>query len=289
MNALTVMWQTLTEASRVAVVNSVLIFIGACFAATLAFVGVAVTNRGHHKRLAIQLAADRDAKRIDREMAFRKEIYSNAVGAAESISQILAKFIDPAANLPDLNTQLNAQTIHIGKVHLVANNATLVHVIGYSSQVAEELFPLMQIRTRLYAQRSKMDSEREHLKWIKKQQTDDEMKGLTSQEHARMAAFWSDHVDKTERKLADLLAESGQQYLAAWGLYIDACERLNAHALPFIRSIRSELGDQDFDGVAYERHLVASVQELRARITPRFVQMVEANPTDATGRASSGR
>lgn len=233
------------------------------------------------------MIADRQLKKVERDMSFRKEIFSNAVGAAGAISQVLAKYIDSRSKLDDLSTELQAQMIQVGKVNLVANNATLSHVIDYLAQLAEELFPLLQIHSTLGILRIKIETEQEHRDWIRKQQTEDAIKAVESQVHAAMAKFWEEHLTTCGAKIAQLREESGKQHLAGWEFYMAASERISLRVFPMIVSMRSELGDTEFDGVAYEKETLAKARDVRAMFAAQMANLFGGSVKDVTATAAN--
>lgn len=237
-------------------------------------------NQLAHDREMVQqsVLGDRDLKKIEREMSFRKEIYSNAIGAASVITQTVGKFIDPSAKLSDLTAQINAQNVHIGKVHLIAKNVTLEHVVKYSTQIVLEMMSMTPRHANLVSQDSRIKFAREHLVWVKKQQTDAKTAGLNSPVQAGMASFWAARVVEAENEIAKLESEMMLLFREGCEEVIEMGRRLSKISVSLIASIRSELDDQEFDPIAYGQMIHKMTEDLTTELTGRFDELFGVKP-----------
>lgn len=121
-------------------------FWGVVAGSLFTLIGVIITNRAHDRRLDRQLRHDRDAKRLDRDLALRKEIY---VGAAEAVSAgltYLSKLIDLSLPLQTLAQDYFAKQPAIAKVHIVATEDTARALAQFSALFTKVMFGLITLR-----------------------------------------------------------------------------------------------------------------------------------------------
>ena len=233
----------------------------------------------HDRDLADQsMTADRELKKIEREMSFRKEIYTNAAGAIITNSQTLGRFLDASANRSELIKQFHAQSVHIGKIHLVASNETLKLAIAYSAQMIQELYCMSQLHESLATQAATIKSLQEHLAWVKKVKIDDEVNALSNAEHSVIPAVWSENVQKTEHELAALKAKEGKLQQDALIESFSVARRLDSHSIPLVTRIRHELGDTQFDGAKYKEDSESATNAMTVWVSQELGVSVNAEP-----------
>lgn len=79
----------------------------------------------HDRELAQQsMLADRDLNQTSRDMAFRKELYTDAFGAASEICAHTTDFLDAKRDVSDVLQVMNAPRVSIGKVRLIGDDTT---------------------------------------------------------------------------------------------------------------------------------------------------------------------
>lgn len=255
MDQLVLLWATLSETSRVAITTSALIGVTAIAAATLAaiaaFVGVLITNAGHHKRLGIQLRADRDAKRLEREMSFRKEIYTDAFAAATEICDHAIAFANPKRDSNDIVDAMNLPRLKIGKVRLIGDEKTTKLAESFLLTASKYTSFAIDVHHKLRMVQLDVDSAQHRSTYLDEQlvlqsEVAEKLNNSNDNPEATVEAmerkqFWADAAVQQQSTTIQLLKDLQQDTKTAGGTLLPWFRDLNIAANDLLLSMRVEL------------------------------------------------
>lgn len=156
MNPIVKLFAELPDTSKAVIIASTITFIGVVIAAIVTFIGVCVTHLGHERRFKKQLAADKVLKRVEREMALRKEIFLDAAEAFVAGIGVITLYADLKVPHDELTKEFNQKRSAIAKVHIIASEETVYAVSAFMDELSATLIrlsllrqPLMQLQGRL--------------------------------------------------------------------------------------------------------------------------------------------
>jgi len=108
--------------------------------------GVIFTNRSNDHRLSLQLKNDRDLKKREREMAFRKDTYAAAAEAIAVSMSALLKLSDLSFSLKEIAVANLETSPVLAKVNLVAGENTIRALANFGAEFEGAYFRLTQQR-----------------------------------------------------------------------------------------------------------------------------------------------
>jgi len=146
----------LPNTSQAALIGSAVTLLGALLAAIVALLSVLVTHRGNEKRLAIQLAHDREQKRIEREMELRRDVYLQTAEAIVAGINLIGRYADLGIPKEELGKEYFEKRGAIAKVHLIGREATVKALLTFNQELGSAVMriallrnPLVQMQARL--------------------------------------------------------------------------------------------------------------------------------------------
>lgn len=225
---------------------------GAAIAACLALLGVWRTNKAHENRLTVQLDADRDAKRTEREMTIKKEVYLEAFTAVGSVvSTISSSFGTDASRL---TTEFAAHSAKISKLHLVASEETLRVVASFTGASTAAMFSILPERLALDQIRTALKSCAEHRNYVvnDRQRNLDRYMESNPQLLNQLFTVSSSEHEKINSEIRKLEITQADKVTALTKLCVQQSKRLSSIVLPLLVSMRKDL-DTSIDGPEYER------------------------------------
>ncbi len=261
MDSILKIFTELPETSKSAIIAAAITFIGVVFAATAAFIGVFVTHRGHEKRFRKQLEHDKEVKRIEREMALRKEIF---LGAAEAIVAgigVIARYADLKVPHDELLHEFNGKRSAIAKVNIIAREETIYAVSAFMDELNATLIHLslsrhplilMQIRlTTLMDQINGCGKEKGKLLELMKQLNSE---GNTDQHRWNFVKSTFEYEDMKTIEAHQEYTKLSGEFQTDNFTFLEACHRYSLEIskllIPAVREIRSEL-ELPFDEERY--------------------------------------
>lgn len=267
-------------------------FWGVVAGSAFTLIGVRETNRGNDRRLAAQLAHDRDLKAKGREQQLRKEIYVAAADAIQSGLSALWRMTNLDLPHDKVSEQYSERAGAIAKVHVVASVETARAFAafigafgGAMSRLALLRLPLAQTKTEIEIFQGLIDSaQKESVRWV------EEMKqyNLAGKNDARLWDQIQRNFQFAQQQVQDFLAKQAE-HRAAFGTGIlrlleAAAQEMGAvqvHFGPLISAVRDELG-LSIDRVAYAailEDLYATERERLAEFLKGLAALVAANQT----------
>lgn len=156
MDSIIKIFTELPDTSKAAIIASLITFLGVVIAATAAFIGVYVTHRGHEKRFSSQLEHDKEVKRIEREMALRKEIFLDAAEAIVAGLGAVTRYADLKVPHDELAKEFIEKRSAIAKVHIIAREETIYAVSAFMDELSATLIRLSLLRQPLIQMQSRL-------------------------------------------------------------------------------------------------------------------------------------
>ncbi len=242
----------LPDTSKAAIIAAIITFLGVVIAATAAFIGVFVTHRGHEKRFGRQLEHDKEVKRIEREMALRKEIFLDAAEAIVAGIGAVARYADLKVQHDELTKEFNEKRSAIAKVHIIACEETVYAVSAFMDELSATLIrlslarqPLIQMQSRLKILEDQIQifgKEKDRLVELMKQLN---FEGNTEQRRWDFVKNTFEFEDKRANE-ANQEHQSLTLNLRAEHLnFLEACyessSQISKLLIPAVREVRSEL------------------------------------------------
>lgn len=111
----------LSATIQASIISSSVTIIGLLLSSIMTLVTIYLTNRGHEKRLLLQINTDNEKRKLDREMQIRKEIY---IDLAEAINNNITDFV-----------RISASQKHESNKNDYSSTFAKVHVIGSASLI----------------------------------------------------------------------------------------------------------------------------------------------------------
>lgn len=133
-------------------------FLAAACTATITVIGIHLTNRANDKRLERQLQADRRAKKLDREMNMKREIYLTATEAIHEAMSAIGKMANLDIPIGSLLNSYSEKSSAISKSHIVASNSTIEALTNLTQEIATSFLRLAPLRIQLDALKIEKDS-----------------------------------------------------------------------------------------------------------------------------------
>jgi hypothetical protein len=227
----------------------------------LALGGIMLTNRAHDRRLQRQLAHDRELKRIERELAMRREIYLEAAQAISVGLSYIGKLADVQTPLSDLSKDYLARTPSMARVQIVALESTAEQLAKYSSAFAKATIGLITRRAPLEKQANRIKSITEEIQTISQGSSafvvmirDRRLAGQPLDDSVVLRNLESDRdrVTALQRELHGLVADLGPRHVA----FARECQRegaaLNEMLISLIGAVRREL-ELPYDEAVFRR------------------------------------
>ena len=241
-------------------------FVGVVVGSLFTLAGLVFTNRNNLKNLEKQLQHNRDEKAKERAFAFRQDIY---VGASEAITAgltILSEAGNLAISSDDLMKNFREKNVQIGKVHMVATEATGVLLMGFMRELAKVVIGITMRRAELTDLQSQIADRQARIKsnnteidrLISMMQhhniegTMDERRLKTLQGNVDFMTKQRNENDAESQKLVEVIRPKHM-------LFFDDCQheavRMTQLLVPLVASIRSEL-DLPINADAYRLALL---------------------------------
>lgn len=270
----------LPDTSKAAIIAAIITFLGVVIAATAAFIGVFVTHRGHEKRFSRQLGHDKEVKRIEREMALRKEIFLDAAEAIVAGIGAVARFADLKVPHDELTKEFNEKRSAIAKVHIIAREETVYAVSAFMDELSATLIrlslarqPLIQMQSRLKIledQIQEFGKEKDRLVELMKQLN---FEGNTEQHRWDFVKNTFEFEDKRANE-ANQEHQSLTLNLRTVHLnFLEACYESSAQIskllIPAVREVRSEL-ELPFDESRY-RQMIENSSNQQTQLIKEFI------------------
>jgi len=252
MDAFVQFFTALPNTSQAALIGSAVTLLGALFAAAIALLSVLVTHRGNEKRLAKQLAHDREQKRIEREMELRRDVYLETAEAIVAGINLIGRYADLGIPKDDLGKEYFEKRGAIAKVHLIGREATVKALLTFNQELGSAVMrmallrnPLVQMQARLKVLSDQIQAfgkERDRMVELMRQLNFD-----GNREEHRWA-FVNNTFEFERKRVADCIAE--QQALEAklkgeWVTFAAECfdtvKRLSLLVPAAVRAVREEL------------------------------------------------
>lgn len=225
--------------------------VGALTAAA-ALAGVLVSRQADAERLRSQLAADRDAARVERAMALRKDVYLDVVAAQVEMGQALLTLCRLDVPESEAAKMVSDQSGKLGKAQLIGGSETLT-AFAQSQKVFVAAQQTMIVKrweiAPIAAASKRCDS---MVQFILDKRNEDR------QAHARdeagvlahLEAFWAAQLNSAEKEAKEaasaLKAAVRSLALSALDGYAEYINTIP----PFVAAVRQELGEPfeaDFD------------------------------------------
>lgn len=270
----------LPDTSKAAIIAAIITFLGVVIAATAAFIGVFVTHRGHEKRFSRQLGHDKEVKRIEREMALRKEIFLDAAEAIVAGIGAVARFADLKVPHDELTKEFNEKRSAIAKVHIIAREETVYAVSAFMDELSATLIrlslarqPLIQMQSRLKILEDQIQAfgkEKDRLVELMKQLN---FEGNTEQHRWDFVKNTFEFEDKRANE-ANQEHQSLTLNLRTVHLnFLEACYESSAQIskllIPAVREVRSEL-ELPFDESRY-RQMIENSSNQQTQLIKEFI------------------
>lgn len=129
------------------------IFLSAFSACIGGLIAAILTNRGHDRRLKLQLGHDKNMKDRDREMALRKEVYLSAVEALSVGLTAIVRHNDIEVDHGKILEDYVSKSPALGKIHVVAREETIGAILSLSCELDAVFLRLLPKRFSLIRQK----------------------------------------------------------------------------------------------------------------------------------------
>ncbi|MGH7844507.1 MAG: hypothetical protein ACREQW_04960 [Candidatus Binatia bacterium] len=251
--------------------------IPAFITAGAAIVSVYLTNRRHEQRLARQLKAEHEERKVEREMALRKQIFLDATEALVAGLSGLNKHADLGLTREQLYEGFADKRAAIAKVHLIGCADTVKAVLAFQNELTLATSRLTLQREVLLKMQNRLKGLEEQIhqsiavrsKWVeiaedlaKTANTDDER-----------WKFINTRFEDEQKKIDGAFAQHdaiGEKFQADWLNFSAACIQESTHVsrflIPAVAAVRSELGlplDMELYRKSFEENLETQQQVIR--------------------------
>ncbi len=129
----------------------------AVIASLLTLAGVLVTNRNSRLQLVARLHHDSEQRDRERAMRLKREIYVPATEAVFRLSRIINRLTDLTMTDKEISKESGDALAAIGKVQLIASNATVQAISAYMHMWGTTYMELVLQRTPLIVRKNSID------------------------------------------------------------------------------------------------------------------------------------
>jgi hypothetical protein len=114
-------------------------------------VGTALTNYHNSRRLETQIESDRRAKRLERQLTLKREVFMNAIDAIMAGLRALGNVVNAEKSQDDLMAEFTAKSSALSKLQVVASMPTLRAVQSFTLKLFQAMMVLGYARKNLLA------------------------------------------------------------------------------------------------------------------------------------------
>ena len=252
-------------------------FWGVVAGSFLTLLGVIGTNRAHDRRLAAQLAHDRDLHRQERELALRKDIYLAATEALQAGLTAISRFGDLSVDHDELLRDYTTRAHAIAKVHVVANTSTAKAFADITGAMAAATLRLMLARAPIVSAKAEIDyratridqHSKERDRWLEAIKQFN-VEGLTDERRWQALQANFDYEQQQVKTGLQTQASEREALQTAHFQLVNSSLAEYRQAMKFVAplvvAVRSELGIQT-DAAAYTAILDEATRANEAQLT----------------------
>lgn len=280
MDPIVKLFTELPDTSKAAIIASIMTFVGVVIAAMAAFLGVYVTHCGHERRFRRQLEHDKELKRIEREMALRKEIFLDAAEAIVAGIGAVARYADLKVPHDELTKEFNEKRSAIAKVHIIAREETVYAVSAFMDELSATIIrlslsrqPLIQMQSRLNILEDQIQifgKEKDRLIELMKQLN---FEGNTEQHRwdfvKNTFEFEDKRVIEANQEHQSLSLTLRTAHLNFLEVCYESSSQISKLLIPAVREVRSEL-ELPFDELRYSQ-MIENSSNQQTQLIKEFI------------------
>lgn len=226
--------------------------IAALLGAAFAVVGVVLSNRANLRSLHAQHEHDRSVRKLEYELAAKREVYMQAAEAISAAMTAVSSFSHLDRDHEELVDPYIAKSDALAKVHVVATAETASHFMGFMRAVATAIMELSIERAALLVVRGTMLDRREamkrhnasrdqYLELMRQMNLHGERDYRKWQFLKNGFEFEQDNASKAAADHDQILSELRPKHVALVKRCFVEQRRLQALLVPLVAAVRSEL------------------------------------------------